>query len=137
VPPYGRDTMFADMVSAFNRLSPPIRKLLEELTCAHSWGRQQPDAPEVFHPMVIESKRTGDKALYVNKLYTRRIEGLREDESDALIHFLLQQTKMPEVQLRVNWEPGTVAIWDNEVTQHYLVLDMAFPRVMHRVMVTH
>lgn len=43
---------------------------------------------------------------------------------------------LAEVQLRVTWEPGTVVIWDNESTVHYLVRDFAFERIMHRVMVS-
>jgi len=34
----------------------------------------------------------------------------------------------------VQWEPGTIVLWDNVKTQHYLVFDKIYPRVMHRVM---
>lgn len=33
VPDFGRDTMFADMVTAFECLSEPMQKFLEGLTC--------------------------------------------------------------------------------------------------------
>jgi taurine dioxygenase len=61
---------------------------------------------------------------------------MRPDESQALLDFLLAQPRIPEFQLRVSWEPGTIVLWDNETTQHYLVLDKAYDRVMHRVMVS-
>lgn len=136
VPDYGRDTMFADMVTAYNCLSAPMQKFLEGLTCSHSWGPQKPDAAPVVHPMIVKHPRTGDKALYVNKLYTRKINELRYDESKALLDFLLEQAKIPQWQLRLRWEPGTVAMWDNEFTQHYLVFDRGYRRLMHRIMVT-
>lgn len=136
VPEYGRDTMFADMVTAFECLSPAMQAFLEGLTCSHSWGPQKPDAPAVTHPMVVTHPRTGKKALYVNKLYTRKVNELRYDESAALLAFLIDQAKVPQWQLRLRWEPGTVGMWDNEFTQHYLVFDRSYDRVMHRIMMT-
>lgn len=136
VPSYGRDTMFADMVTAFECLSGPMQKFLEGLTCSHSWGPQKPEAAPVVHPLVIQHPRTGQKALYVNKLYTRKINELRYDESQTLLQFLLEQAKIPQWQLRLRWEPGTVAMWDNEYTQHYLVFDRSYRRIMHRIMMT-
>ncbi len=135
VPPYGRDTMFADMVSAYDRLSAPMKAIVEDLTGINSWGNQKPGAPPVEHPIVLRDRRTGRKSLYANKIYTIGIKGMRPDESQAMLDFLLGQPRIPEFQLRVSWEPGTIVMWDNETTQHYLVLDKAYDRVMHRVMV--
>ena len=136
VPAFGRDTMFADMVTAYECLSEPMKDFLAGLTCSHSWGPQKPDAAPVTHPLVITHPRTGKKALYVNKLYTRKINELRYDEGQALLQFLLEQAKIPQWQLRLRWEPGTVAMWDNEYTQHYLVFDRGYRRIMRRIMMT-
>ena len=135
VPPYGRDTLFADMEAAYRRLSPALREFLETLTAVNSWGASKPDAPPVEHPVVMTDPQTGRKSLYVNRLYTRHICGLRQEESDALLELLYRQTQVPELQLRVRWMPGTLTIWDNEKTQHYVIRDKQADRVMHRVMV--
>ena len=135
VPPYGRDTLFADMEAAYQRLSPTLREFLEGLRAMNSWGVSNPDAAPVEHPVVITDPDTGCKSLYVNRLYTNSIVGMRKEESDMLLEFLFRQTNVPELQLRVSWNPGTLTIWDNEKTQHYLVRDKAYDRVMHRVMV--
>jgi len=136
IPEYGRDTLFADMVTAYERLSAPIKDFLETLTAEHNWGLQKPGSPSVYHPVILTCRRTGARALYVNRVYTKSIKGLRSDESDALLDFLFKQARIPELQLRVSWEPGTIVMWNNELTQHYLVFDRAYPRVMHRVMAT-
>ncbi len=135
VPPYGRDTLFADMEGAYRRLSPALREFLESLTALNSWGSAKPDAEPVVHPVVMEDPDTGIKSLYVNQLYTTRIRELSVEESDVLLAFLFRQTAVPELQLRVSWRPGTLVIWDNEKTQHYVVRDKPHSRVMHRVMV--
>jgi taurine dioxygenase len=135
VPVYGRDTLFADMTAAYKRLSPPMQEFLEGLTALNSWGVSKPDAEAVEHPVILQDPDTGSKALYVNRLYTRRIVGVNRAESDLLLEYLYRQTNVPELQLRVSWRPGTLTLWDNEKTQHYIVRDQPADRVMHRVMV--
>jgi taurine dioxygenase len=135
IPPQGRDTLFADMEAAFERFSPPLRTFLEGLQAEHSWGSQFPEAPPVEHPLVIANRRTGRKAIYANRVYTRRIVGLREEESEVLLDFLCRQALVADFQLRVRWRPGTVMMWDNASTQHHGTIDFIAPRVLHRVMV--
>ena len=135
VPPFGRDTLFADMEAAHERLSPSLRGYLESLTAMNSWGLSDPDAEPVEHPVVMTDPDNGRKSIYVNRLYTMSINGLRKEESDLLLRYLYDLAKVPELQVRVTWKPGTLTIWDNEKTQHYLVRDQPYDRVMHRVMV--
>jgi taurine dioxygenase len=134
VPPYGRDTVFADMEAAYEQLSKPMRELLGGLWAVHSWGPQKPDAPPVEHPVILEDAVSGRKTLYVNRAYTRSIAGLRRAESETLLKYFFSLTHLSELQLRVSWKPGSIVMWDNEKTQHYLVRDLSYRRVMHRVM---
>jgi taurine dioxygenase len=135
VPPYGRDTMFADMEAAYDNLSAPLKAMLEGMVAVHSWGKARPHEPPVEHPVIHQDQRTGRKSLFVNKVYTRSIKGLRQDESDFILSFLFEQAHIPEHQLRATWKPGTIVAWDNLRTQHYIVQDLPYRRVMHRVMV--
>lgn len=136
VPPYGRDTLFADMEAAYARLSPAMQAFLADKTALHSWGIQKPDEPPVEHSLIRADPLTGRKTLYANKVYTRRIVGLSEAESDLLLQYFFTLPRIPELQARISWQPGTVVLWDNERVQHYLVMDKAYPRVMRRVMVS-
>jgi taurine dioxygenase len=46
---------------------------------------------------------------------------------------LLSQASIPEYQVRFQWRPNSVAIWDNRSTQHYAVMDYwPAPRKMER-----
>ena len=144
IPPVGRDTLFADMEAAYENLSPPMKAFLSGLRATHLEGALffksmgaltlPKMKPPVDHPVVLRDPVTGRDALYVNRMYTTSILGLRPDESEALLNFLYLQAHRPEYQLRVAWEPKTIVVWENARTQHYLVQDAHYRRVMHRVM---
>jgi alpha-ketoglutarate-dependent taurine dioxygenase len=135
IPPYGRDTGFADMEAAYDRLSAPMRQMLDGLTARHS--RSPSKEAQVFeHPVVLADPATGRRAIYVCQAYTREIAGLREDESESLLGLLCEQTHRAQIQLRVVWEEGSLAIWDNRRTQHNAIMDHPGERIMYRVMVS-
>jgi taurine dioxygenase len=152
VPPYGRDTIWADMAAAYEGLSSSMQRFLDGLTAEHdymrSYGtamkkiigdeaaiREQIPVPE--HPVVRVHPVTGRRIIYVNKTFTTRIIGMRDDESNMLLRFLWDQTHIPEYQVRIRWQPGTVVMWDNRSTQHCLVFDrgQSAHRLMTRVTV--
>jgi len=139
VPPYGRDTLFADMEAAYERLSPPLQQFLDGLSAVHALSTRAANEvgyEPIMHPVVFVSPETGRRGLYVNKGYTKEIVGLHQDESAALLEFLFEQTHRPQVQLRVVWKVGSLAIWDNRRTQHFAIMDCPGAREMYRVMVT-
>jgi taurine dioxygenase len=94
----------------------------------------RPDFPAVVHPVVRRHPETGRRTLFVNRIFTTRIVGMDEGESDELLDLLCRQADYPEYQCRFRWTPGAVAIWDNRATQHYANSDY-FPhtRVMERI----
>ena len=133
IPPYGRDTILADMEAVFEGLSPPLQQFLTGMTGLHSWGDQD---PHMFaHPLVVDNPVTGRRAVYVSRLYARALKGLHPKESDLLLDYLLRRAEIPKYHARVVWQPGTIVVWDNQRTQHYAVQDVRYNRVLHRVMV--
>jgi sulfonate dioxygenase len=99
VPSTGGDTGWVSQVAAYERLSEPIQKLLEGLRAEHSGfpqaenatrdGKHVRRAPVVSkHPIVRVHPVTGEKALFVNPGFTKRIEGLKDEESEALLKLL-------------------------------------------------
>jgi taurine dioxygenase len=135
VPSYGRDTLFVDSEAIFDSLSPTLQQFLEGCMAEHVWPNGI-DRPSVEWPVISTNPITNRKRLYVNRGYTSRIIGLSRPESEHLLSYLYQQVNVPEFQLRVSWQNWDLVIWDNESTQHALVRDVSYPRVMHRVMVS-
>ncbi len=92
-PPVGGDTAFANMYLAYETLSEPIRRLVEGLSAFHTsahvysrgeYERSDKKFPEAIHPIVRTHPATNRKRLFVNRGFTKRIEGLKKHESDAL-----------------------------------------------------
>jgi taurine dioxygenase len=155
LPPTGGDTMWSSMTAAYRALSAPMQRFLEGLEAVHDFayaftrdglaGSQASEEqyqkavaanPPVIHPVVRTHPETGEPCLFVNSVFTRRIKGLRGEESKALMAFLNAHIQKPEFVVRWRWTPGAVAFWDNRNTQHRAVDDfLPHRRVMHRATV--
>jgi taurine dioxygenase len=148
-PSYGGDTLFASMYMAYETLSPGLRAHLDGLSALHDnadvvrrfagtafLNQEAANVPPPSkHPVVRVHPVTGRKALYVNSSYTRSILGVPDVESRHLLNMLLEHVQLPEFQVRFQWQPGSVAIWDNRCTQHYAPNDYREPRRMRRVQI--
>ena len=77
------------------------------------------DFPPAHHPVVRVHPESNRKAIFVNAHFTIRIDGLADDESEAILGYLLRQPLVAEYQLRVRWRPDQVVMWDNRSVQHY------------------
>lgn len=151
IPTYGGDTLWASIGAAYESLSEPIRRLVDDLEAVHDFrhGFQESlsepggaerlapaiaENPPVTHPLIVTHPETGRRVIYVNALFTTHIVGLNRNESRMLLDFLYRHVVTEEHTVRLSWEPKTVAIWDNRATQHKPVNDF-FPqhRKMHRV----
>ena len=147
IPEYGGDTVWADMCSAYDGLSPKFREFVSDLTALHDFknfrvlykgdpakrdelSRMEEMFPNPSHPVVITHPETQQQVLFVNRQFTLRIEGMSEMEGSKILEILYEQVKVPEYQFRLSWQPGTLAIWDNRLCQHYAVNDY-YPNRRH------
>ncbi|MBT2416183.1 TauD/TfdA family dioxygenase [Streptomyces sp. ISL-12] len=150
VPPFGGDTMWADMAAAYDNLPQEVKDRVDGARAVHDfipgfarfYGPErlapfQDVFPPVEHPVVCTHPVTGRRMLFVNASFTTHITGMDRDESDRLLRFLFQQAHVPEYQVRFRWQPGDIAFWDNRATQHYAVYDYGSDRrVAERVAIT-
>lgn len=144
-PSIGGDTLFSDMYAAYDGLPDHVKERVDGLTARHDFtrfkiglrkqGKTEEEIAEVekqfpnpHHPVIRTHPETGRKSIYVNAAFTKEIDGMDADESAQLLSLLYTQATYPEYQVRLKWQPNTVAFWDNRSVQHYANSDY-FPNV--------
>lgn len=141
LPPIGGDTLWASAYAAYDSLSDQVKSMIDGMTATHTitksgaHNRSQDERfPPVQHPVVRTHPETGRKALFVNRNFTVRLDGLTDRENEVLLPFLCDVFAQPDIQFRLTWAPGTVVLWDNRSTQHYATFDYSTHREMHRIL---
>jgi taurine dioxygenase len=150
IPPYGGDTLFANLIEAYRGLSTPIQTLIDGLQAVHrtsaydAGGREQKPrrdgrsaGPFVsLHPLARVHPETDEKLVFLNPGTTSHIVGLKERESQALIDLLHGEITRPEYQVRFHWRPRSLVVWDNQAVAHAGPIDYAhfdLPRAVRRI----
>jgi len=128
VPSTGGDTFFASMYAAYEGLPQRLKQRLDGRNGVFTYGgRRKAQAlldPEdrdwtpVFHPIIRTHPETGRKALYFDPGKILKIEGLEDQESDALIDELASRMIQPAGEYRHQWRKGDIVIWDNRCSYH-------------------
>ena len=152
LPPTGGDTMWAHMGAAYDALPDEVKAEIEGLEAFHTADhiykadglyaqtdmgknlRGQDLKTGAVHPVVIRHPHTGRKLLYVNKAFTIHFVGQTREQSLPLLQRLYDAALTGDNQCRLQWQPGTVAIWDNRTTWHNALNDyQGHRREMHRI----
>ncbi len=145
-PPVGGDTMWANMVLAYDKLPGYVKKEIEGLIANHSFNasfaaampqeqrlKMKAQYPDAEHPVVRTHPETGEKILFVNAFATHFVNYHNKErvrygqdynkDGGELMQYLISQAYIPEYQVRWRWRNNSMAIWDNRSTQHYAVMD--------------
>ena len=136
LPQYGGDTMFSNMYMAYDSLSKPMQNFLNSLRASHEsehfyrnrYEKQdqldpKKKYPSAIHPIVRTHPETKKKALYINKFFTTRIEGLSKQESKLILGYLFNHCEKTDFQIRYRWNKNDMAFWDNRCTLHKAIWD--------------
>ncbi|KAF5584013.1 taurine dioxygenase [Fusarium pseudocircinatum] len=153
----GGDTLWASGYELYDRLSPPFKKLAENLTATHhqpnfvrvkeTFGEDLIDdyrgAPEntgldfkAEHPVVRTNPVTGWKSLFAvgHQLSAGHINGVSHTESEILKTYFRQLiTENHDLQVRFRWGKNDLAIWDNRSVFHTATNDYVGKRQGNRV----
>lgn len=158
-PSVGGDTVWVNMAAAYENLPDWRKSQIEGLQAVHdilpAFGKkmtpeQRSEArhkfPPVTHPVVRTHPESGEKILYVNSAFVTHLANYGEqhavrgayesyNEKQDLLDYLYRQPAILEYQMRLRWQPNTIAFWDNRSTQHYAIQDY-FPAVRRMMRAT-
>ncbi len=136
VPEKGGETLFCDMVAAYDALPERIKSRIEGLVVKHLYGagvalraddiptaplqtdEQIEAAPMVYHPLIRPHPVTGVKALYSVTGTSRGIVGMSDDEARDLLVQLADHALQPRFCCAHKYEVGDVVVWDTAATLH-------------------
>jgi alpha-ketoglutarate-dependent taurine dioxygenase len=137
VPPYGGDTQWVNLAAAYQALSPTLRDFVDGLRGVHSYsiptgGERSAALEETLedrslvseHPLVRVHPETGERVLYTSPAFLKSIVGLSPRESQLVLELLWEHSVRTDFSVRFQWEPGSVAFWDNRSTAHLAPRDI-------------
>lgn len=151
IPPVGGDTVWANTVTAYERLPVALKTLADSLRVVHSnafdYAALTQASPEyqkyaaqfastvyeTEHPVVSVHPETGERTLLLGS-FARSIRGLSQAEGHDVLRTLQAHVTTLENTVRWQWREGDVAFWDNRATQHYAIADYGDqPRRVQRI----
>jgi taurine dioxygenase len=126
IPSKGGDTLFSNAYAAYETLPDEIKQRIAGRRAFNAYttdttlrSTNYDDAKSSYwHPVVRTHPATGRKALYVNRLMTREIEGLPREESEAILEKLFDHQEESRFVYGHVWRPGDILMWDNRCTLH-------------------
>lgn len=154
LPDSGGDTLFINQIAAYDALDDDMKSRLASLTATHSsrhvfgkdayindrddltgrLGNTSAATQDAIHPVVIKHPFSGKSALYVNPQFTIKINELDQQAGDELLQRLYDHSSNESFQHRFQWQPDSVAFWDNRATWHKALNDyQGQRRLMHRI----
>ena len=153
IPEAGGDTLWANGETAYEALPETLRQLVNNLWAVHTnlydyaailgnapkgAGAEQEQIKkhrnvfastvyETEHPVVRVHPVSGQRSLLLGH-FLKNFVGLNQADSARLFSILQDHITRPENTVRWRWQPGDVAFWDNQATQHRAVADFGLQR---------
>ncbi len=145
VPDVGGDTVWASQAAAYDALPADLKQVVDGRKAVHigkpygvthappekdranssiKMTRGDPKADrEILHPAIVTNPLNGQKALFLNPIYTTRFDGMTEEESRPLLDAIYKYATRPDFCCRLRWRNGDVAVWDNRMCLHFATND--------------
>jgi len=141
IPPVGGDTLFANQHAAYEAAPAELLARLDGKVAIHSArGAYSPkgvygeadrehersmrivtdvSAEETFpHPVIVDHPESGRRGFFGCAGYICGIEGMADDEANALLMDLYAWQTRDEFVYRHQWEAGMLVMWDNRSVLH-------------------
>lgn len=149
LPAAGGDTVWTSSTGAYDALPPLLAQYLESLTAVNSFeangfainseDRQRraeirTKYPPLDVPVIKTHPENGRKYVFVSEQHTNYIKNVTRTTSESLLRLIFGVLESPELQIRFQWDIGSLAVWDNRLVQHRAIRDYGRNRrVLHRI----
>ena len=130
IPAEGGDTLFLNMYKAYETLPAELKARVDgrKALNAYLYNSTTRDGngakldlsvhPHHVQPIIRTHDDTRRKALYVNRLMTRTVEGMDEAEGESLLDQLFSHIEQDRFIYAHKWRVGDLILWDNRCTLH-------------------
>jgi taurine dioxygenase len=139
VPERGGETGFIDQIAAYEALPEDLKERIEGLNLVYKFTRDSLESrfgerpgrrirlspaqenadkhsaalSRSIHPMVFTQERTGRKVINVSPWFVDGIEGMENEEGDALLREVIAHITKPDRIYLHKWVRGEMVLWDN------------------------
>lgn len=141
IPPVGGDTGFIDQEKALVAMPAELRARIEGRNALHTaavayapdgmYGEREADSDRSMrilyseaarevqpHPFIVRHPESGRETLFGCLGYILGVEGMAEEEAQALIRDLYEWQTREEFQYTHRWQENMLVIWDNRCVLH-------------------
>ncbi len=127
VPSWGGNTVFSNLMAAYDALPAELRSELEGRLAynAFSYGSTRKDDPNAVsarnaavHPAVRTNPDNGRKAIYVDRLMTQYLVDVPEATSESVLERVYDFIEQDAFCYEHVWQKGDVVMWDNRTSVH-------------------
>jgi taurine dioxygenase len=149
LPEAGGDTVWTSTAAACEALPDLLARYLETLTAINSFEANgfaldstkaerrteiRAKHPPIEVPVIKTHPGNGRKTIFVSEQHTNYIKDVTRNTSESLLRLLFGVLQQPEFQIRFEWKPGSLAVWDNRLVQHRAIRDYGRNRrVLYRI----
>jgi taurine dioxygenase len=149
VPQHGGNTEFTSLIAAYEALDATMKARLRGRRVFEAYlsrraprklltrtAEEEEGSSGTWQPLLRRHPESGRTSLYFNPMRDEAVEGLSQDEGDALLDALYAHCDQPRFQYSHRWRPGDMLIWDNRCALHQARFDFdpSLRRYLHRIM---
>ena len=142
LPDVGGDTIWVDAGLAYDGLPEDVKRRLDGLHVTHDYRDALTgaghDYPIVAHPVVRTppGDRPEDPLGQLHAPSIRGSSASTRGQPGTPWPSCTTSTASPNTRYRYDWQPGSIAFWDNRAAVHYAVRNYGdFPRLLERILI--
>ncbi len=132
VPTEGGNTYFANLHLAYEQLPQSLKNTIKARRGVFSYARRvagyeeekelEPEmklkTPDISHALVQKHPVNGRESLYFDPSTVIGIEGLPDEEAEAILKEINAHATNPQFTYCHEWQAGDLVMWDNGFTMH-------------------